>query len=139
MSSPTPFVVGWVRAAPTNTQTGPGGVWVRLVVKTTWSPTAGLTALHQSRGTARTCASTVLLCYSLTILGNATFCITEAQHVNVSHVRLWPQSCMLSFGGSIMLTLYRTLYQKSWEGRLRLMHTSTQEQFLTLLRSTVIR
>ena len=28
------------------------------MVKTTWSPTAGLTALHQSRRTARTCAST---------------------------------------------------------------------------------
>ena len=44
MSSPTPFVVGLARAAPTNTQTRPGGVWVRLVVKTTWSPTAGFKA-----------------------------------------------------------------------------------------------
>ena len=59
MSSPTPFVVGGARAAPPNTQTRPGGVWVRLVVKTTCSPTAGFTALHQSRGTARTCASTL--------------------------------------------------------------------------------
>ena len=67
--SPTPFVVGLARAAPTNTQTRPGGVWVRLVVKTTWSPTAGFTALYQSRGTARTFASTLtsvfLVCSSM--------------------------------------------------------------------------
>ena len=51
--------VGTARFAPTIPQTRSGGVWVRFVVKTTWSPTAALTALHQSRSTARTGASTV--------------------------------------------------------------------------------
>ena len=58
MSSPTLFFVGTARSTPTIPQTRPRGVWVRLVVKTTWSPTACLTALHQSRSTARICAYT---------------------------------------------------------------------------------
>ena len=62
MSSRTPFVVAWAGAAPNNSVTQPEGVMVRLVVKTTWSPTAALTVLHQSRSTARTGASTAMFC-----------------------------------------------------------------------------
>ena len=100
MSSPTPFVVGLARAAPTNTQNRPGGVWVRLVVKTTWSPTAGFTALHQSRGTARTCASTTVSAF--TAWNRSNSCCNGLLSLKLS-LCLFTKACKKSGSGFLSL------------------------------------